>query len=138
MSSTYLDNTISNCLDGITTTATFCHSGNAGGDYIVITIAGDYYITKVVVYNRGNNDAEINRIKDNRLKYSKNYQGSSIIYQTTFSGTSQLVYTFKFPTYLRINRPNDGYFICMAEIELYTSSNVKIPTTGYYYYYNYY
>ena len=125
MSSTNSVYTISNCLDGDTTT--YCESGSTSGDYIVITIAGQYVLQKVVVYNKGSPS-----VSNNRLKYSNDFQGSSssIRYQTTFSG-AQSVYTFKFPTYLRIQVPATvDIFLCMAEIELYTSSNVKIPNSG--------
>ena len=125
MSSTNSVYTISNCLDGDTTT-TYCESGSTSGDYIVITIAGQYVLQKVVVYNKGSPS-----VSNNRLKYSNDFQGSSssIRYQTTFSG-AQSVYTFKFPTYLRIQLAVSPNWLCMAEIELYTSSNVKIPNSG--------
>ena len=40
------------------------------------------------------------------------------------------------PTYLRIEQTNSDY-MNLLEIELYTSSNVKVPSSGMYCYYYY-
>jgi hypothetical protein len=127
----------SNCIDGIITYtncgdpcafAAMCHTNIGIGQYIVVAVT-NYAVHKAIVYNRY--DAHQDRINNAKVIYSSDFAGLSVIYQTTTGSTALTTYTFNFPTYVRIQVPlDDNCFLAMAEIELYTSGNVKIPTTG--------
>lgn len=102
MSSSWIDPTpvASHCIDGNIIEP--CDSGNnchpyicsTGGtdlDWLVVTVTG-YDIDKIVVYNRF--DAGLDRIKGANLIYSNDFEGSSVIYQSSFGNTTALIYTF--------------------------------------------
>ena len=127
----------SKCIDGIITYTNcgdpcafpaMCHTNAGIGEYIVVAVT-NYAVHKAIVYNRY--DTYQDRINNAEVIYSTDFAGLSVIYQTTTGSTALTTYTFNFPTYVRIQVPlNDGQFLAMTEIELYTSGNVKIPTSG--------
>jgi len=89
------------CIDGITTehcgtSGDSCHpylciTAGKGLDWLVITVTG-YDVDKVVVYNRV--DGYHDRIQRANLIYSNDFEGSSVIYQSSFGDTTALTYTF--------------------------------------------
>ena len=110
-----------------------CHTDAGVGQYIVVAVT-NYAVHKAIVYNRY--DVYQDRINNAKVIYSTDFAGLSVIYQTTTGSTAQNTYTFNFPTYVRIQVPlDDGNFLAMTEIELYTSGDVKIPTSGLYHFY---
>ena len=127
----------SNCIDGVTTypycqTSNQCHpylciTWNHNKDWLVITVTG-YIVDKVVVYNRLYGAQEL--INNAKLIYSNDFDGTSIIHQSSFGSSASPVYTFDFrnTTYVRIQQPANE-LINLVEVELYHNNN-KIPLSG--------
>ena len=128
----------SNCIDGVTTYANcqvsnqchpyLCITWNHNKDWLVITVTG-YSVDKVVVYNRLYGAQEL--INNAKLIYSNDFEGTSIIYQSSFGSSASAVYTFDFNkvvTYVRIQQTTNE-LINLVEVELYNKNN-KIPLSG--------
>jgi len=78
-----------NCIDGQTTNRNnFCHTEVGSPGWLVITVK-EYWVTKMVVYNRNGYE---DRINGAQILYSNDFAGTSIIYQASFD--IQSVYTF--------------------------------------------
>ena len=103
MSSSWVDPTpvAAHCIDGVTTESCtvsgngchpyLCHTGDAGLEWLVVTVTG-YDVDKVVVYNRVDDGHD--RIQRAKLIYSNDFEGSSVLYQSSFGNTTALTYTF--------------------------------------------
>jgi hypothetical protein len=89
MSSQYSTGEASNCIDGITTysgcSGNGCHpylclTANSGPHWLVISVTG-YSVNKIVVHNRI--DGIQSLINGAQLIYSNDFEGRSIIYQSS-------------------------------------------------------
>ena len=94
----------SHCIDGVTTysgcSSVECHpylclTADEGPHWLVISVTG-YNVSKIVVYNRIDDTAwgAQSRINGAQLIYSNDFEGNSVIYQSSFGYTSSLIYTF--------------------------------------------
>ena len=138
MSSQHISATIaSNCIDGVTTHASSCAwpcaaqyqciTNNNPQQWLVITVTG-YSVNKVVVYNRI--DGYQDRINNAKLIYSYDFEGNSVIHQSSFGTTASLVYTFDFSTttYVRIQQTTSEC-LNLVEVEMYYN-NFRVPISG--------
>ena len=83
----------------------------------MITVTG-YSVDKVVVYNRLYGAQEL--INNAKLIYSNDFDGTSIIYQSSFGSSASPVYTFDFTktvTYVRIQQTTNE-LLNLVEVEL--------------------
>ena len=126
----------SNCIDEVTTYSCsswpgchpyLCHTLGNPNEWLVITVTG-YSVNKVVVYNRI--DSCQDRINNAKLIYSYDFEGNSVIHQSSFGTTASLVYTFDFSTttYVRIQQTTSEC-LNLVEVEMYYN-NFRVPISG--------
>ena len=132
----------SHCIDGVTTYSGcsgggchpyLCLTAESGPHWLVISVTG-YSVNKIVVHNRidGSEYGIQSLINGAQLIYSNDFEGRSIIYQSSFGYSSSLIYTFDLSlppsaaTYVRIQ---NTVRIDLTEVSLYYN-NIQIPLSG--------